>query len=396
MEVVSGLTLRSIFLHNDNWLRFLTSNHRLIRSAILVGVMKMLTCRTKEMGFHTYSCPICNYSVNVPHSCKSKFCSPCGKKATDNWISKNYNILPKTIWQHITFTIPEQLRDIFWMNRHLFNLFPKLAADIIKKFAAAKGILPALFVAPHTFGRDIKRNPHIHVSTTKGGLTFDMKRWSNNLYFKEAKLKTMWRYAVINMMRTQYKNGNLRLPPYLNHIKDYTAFNSWLNFLYSKKWVVHLGRYSNNHKKNIDYLGKYLKRPPIGETRIKSYDGKLVTFIYKDHKDNAWRKMTLPVMEFIGKLISHIQDKNFKGIRYYGLLANRVRGTLLPLAHKLLNSAADLSKKTFRSWRQLICSTFGHDPLICPKCHVEMKLTETTFAKKLSIADMMQVIKNKN
>ena len=110
MEVVSGLiTLRHIFLDNDNWQKFLEANHGRVRPAILTEVMKMLTCCTDEMGFHTYSCPICDYTKNVPHSCKSKFCSPCGKKAADNWRSKNYNIMPKTIWQHITFTIPDSI-----------------------------------------------------------------------------------------------------------------------------------------------------------------------------------------------------------------------------------------------------------------------------------------------
>ncbi len=79
-------------------------------------------------------------------------------------------------------------------------------------------------------------------------------------------------------------------------------------------------------KANVDYLAKYLKRPPIGETRIKSYDGKFVSFEYLDHYNNTKEIMTLPVLEFISRLISHIPDKYFKNIRYYGFLANRVKG----------------------------------------------------------------------
>lgn len=249
-----------IFGHNDNWQRFINGCKHPLRTAIIVNVMKMLNCCSKEMGYHQYSCPKCQHVIYVPHSCKSKFCSPCGKKATDNWICQNFNVLPKTIWQHITFSMPAELRDFFWLNRYLFNLLPALAAGTIKKLAAQKNIVPGMFVAIHTFGRDLKRNPHIHLSVTLGGITKNKTKWKNGLYFHHMKVKKMWRYALINLLREQYKSGNLKLPPNLKHIKNYSTFNSWLNFLYNKKWVVHLQRSSNNHKTNIEYLGKYLKR----------------------------------------------------------------------------------------------------------------------------------------
>jgi Putative transposase. len=96
----------------------------------------------------------------------------------------------------------------------------------------------------------------------------------------------MWKYGIIKLFRKQYQKGLLKLPKALNHIKNYKAFNSWLNIYYNKKCVVHLQKSSNNHRTNIDYIGKYLKRPPVGETRIKKYDGNSVTFEYLDHYDD--------------------------------------------------------------------------------------------------------------
>ncbi len=52
-------------------------------------------------------------------------------------------------------------------------------------------------------------------------------------------------------------------------------------------------------KNNVDYLGKYLKRPPIGETRIKQYDGKTVSYEYLDHYTDTQEIMTLPVLLLI-------------------------------------------------------------------------------------------------
>ena len=78
----------------------------------------------------------------IPHTCKSKLCSSCGKKATVIRISKQKNILPNTKWQHITFTMPSELWDLFWLNRNLLNQITKLAADCIMILASKLDIIP--------------------------------------------------------------------------------------------------------------------------------------------------------------------------------------------------------------------------------------------------------------
>ena len=56
----------------------------------------------------------------------------------------------------------------------------------------------------------------------------------------------------------------LKLPSHLKHITTSTLFNSWTAQFYNTPWVVHLNEQSNNMNANVNYLGKYLKRPPIG------------------------------------------------------------------------------------------------------------------------------------
>ena len=243
--------------------------------------------------------------------------------------------------------------------------------------AQQRGFIPGIFLAIHTFGRDLKRNFHIHLSTTIGGLSPSHDKWIDSCYFYHDTLKKMWRYEVISLLRKEFKQGTLKLPPHLKkHIKSYYDFCSWTGKLYAKTWVVHLNEQSNNMKANVQYLGKYIKRPPIGETRIKKYDGTHVTFEYVDHYTGTTSVMTLPVLDFIARLIRHIPDKNFRNIRYYGFLANRVRGKLLPLVHKLLNndSFSNTNPKVHISWRDMIQNSFHYDPLKCPFCNITMKL----------------------
>lgn len=376
MEFVSGhIKLRDIFLDNGNWWRLFLAHRKLIRIAIIINVLKMLTCRTPFLGWHVFVCPQCLRSIRAPHSCKSRFCSSCGKKATDQWIKTAFDTLPDTTWQHITWTLPAHLQPFLWCNRPLFNALPPLAADIIKQLAAQHHFLPGIYLAIHTFGRDLKRNFHLHLSTTVGGLSLDHRRWVPHAYFHHDTLKKMWRYAVIALFRSECKAGRLRLPPGFKHLKTYTAFNSWLDLLYQKTWVVHLNEQSNNRKATIEYLGKYLKRPPLGESRIKSYDGQTVTFDYLDHYTDTTETVSLPARDFLAKLIAHIPDRYFRNIRYYGFLAHRVRGKLLPIVYRLLNQVQCSMRTAGCSWRQMLTSSFGRDPLLCSHCGSLMALS---------------------
>jgi hypothetical protein len=164
------------------------------------------------------------------------------------------------------------------------------------------------------------------------------------------------------------------MPPSLRHIRTYATFASWTSQFYEKTWVVHLNRQTDNRKATIEYLGKYLKRPPIGETRIKAYDGKTVTYEYLDHHTGTMELMTLPVLEFIARLIAHIPDQNFRMIRYYGFLSTRNRGKLLPLVYKLLEMKNVVVKKVYTFWRTMIRKFFGRDPIRCPNCKTVMQL----------------------
>jgi len=69
-----------------------------------------------------------------------------------------------------------------------------------------------MFTALYTFGRDLKRNVHIHLSVILGGLTNNNTKWNNNIYFHHLVVKKIWSYALINMLRKQYKADNLKLP----------------------------------------------------------------------------------------------------------------------------------------------------------------------------------------
>ena len=148
MEHLSGtITIREIFLDNGNWWKLFLQKRHLIRPAIIANVIKLLVCRTPALGFHRFFCRFCKMVLDAPHTCKSKFCPPCGKKATDQWIADADARLPRTIWQHISFTIPGELQPIIWANRYLMGELAPMAAGIILNIAKKKKILTGIFLA---------------------------------------------------------------------------------------------------------------------------------------------------------------------------------------------------------------------------------------------------------
>ena len=153
--------------------------------------------------------------------------------------------------------MPSDFWNLFWLNRHLFNKIPPLAANIIKNLSAKQGFLPGIYLAIHTFGRDLKNNVHIHLSTTIGGLDIkSQSTWIKSAYFHLKNLKAKWKYQIINLFRSEFKNGNLILTPELRHLKNLTMFNKFLDIHYQKQWVVQLNKKSDNIKHNVEYLGK--------------------------------------------------------------------------------------------------------------------------------------------
>jgi hypothetical protein len=279
------------------------------------------------------------------------------------WINQQRATLPETDWQHITLTLPDKLWPLFQEDRRLLNQLPKLAADVLMSIAKKKKLKVAIFTAMHTFGRDLKWHVHIHLSVTMGGISEDHKEWKKIRFAKKA-VMPMWRYRVITMMRKAQKQ---------NRIAVTTAF---LVIQYHKKWIVHFAKPTANAWRTITYLGRYIKRPPLSQSRLEHYDGKQVVFSYLNHRNGKYQKGTYSTEEFIHRFVQHIPDKGFRLIRYYGLLANRVRGTLLPLVYGLLKQTSKVPK--FIGWAGLLKNAFGIEPLKCILCKSALLFSSLT------------------
>ena len=131
------------------------------------------------LGCHIYYCKDCGHVKQVPHSCKNRFCSACGKHATDVWANQVLNGLLDVPYHHLIVSIPWQLRIVIGMNRQAgLNLLVHAAIEAIEQWARdIKGMRMGILIVIHTFGADMKWHPHISLIVTGGGLSLDGKCW---------------------------------------------------------------------------------------------------------------------------------------------------------------------------------------------------------------------------
>jgi hypothetical protein len=194
------LSLKRLLTKNQNWhsyYQYHQNNGLPMREEVPWAITQILSCKNYVKGHAQYYCSnkSCLHEKRVPFTCKHRMCNSCGKVASDKWVAKQKQVLPKCSFQHITFTMPCELWPIFERNRHLLNKLPTLAAQSVLKLAKKKNIKPGIFTALHTFGRDLKWNCHVHLSVTRGGLSLDLSEWKN-VYFPAKNLMSVWRHGV--------------------------------------------------------------------------------------------------------------------------------------------------------------------------------------------------------
>lgn len=366
MEIITWLISIKIILENKRKF-FLESHKWLIRESVLKNVRKVLACWA-NLGYISYKCEGCWELKHVFLTCKSRFCNSCSKPQSDLRTEKLYSRLPRWIgYHHVVLTIPEELRDFFKRHRKALAVLPKTASGSVCFFLRQKHkSIPWIIAVIHTFGAKLNRNPHVHLLITHWAFSF-----KENTFIKD---RFYLPYEAIRASRTK------RLPKYL---KDRVYANlSWekqkeeirfLNTFYGYKnkedkestWYGYFSKPHYWFETIIGYIGRYVKRPVIAQSRILDYDWENITFSYTDKlENNEIKDITCSDIEFLELLVQHIPNTYFHMVYYYGIFANRVKAKYLKIINTLYPSPRIYPRitKTFRG--RFVLWT-GKDPLRC-------------------------------
>lgn len=349
------------------------------RKTEMENIDKMIHCGDPSFGGAMYGCPHCGKLKFVPFRCHSRFCPTCGNKYTmDRTTSMSFKLVNVT-HRHCVFTIDENLREFFLKDRSLLDcLFHSVNSVITRMFFKmnkSKNFTPGFIMVLHTFGRDLKWNPHIHCLISEGGYSDD-GFWRNVKHFDYTFLRNAFRTALLNEMESKIGSSfkKVKAKCYREHQQGF--------YVYAKPNLC-------DPRIVVKYIGRYLGRPVIATSRIDKYDGEMVTFHYNRHEDEQYIEETIPAMEFIQRLIRHIPEKHFKMIRYGGIYARHRE--IDSKLYRAISKSKHHIYRSFNQWRTAILSSFGYDPLVCPDCQHRMEFLELYFNhQRVSLEEMYE------
>ena len=367
--------IASIF--EDHWESTYLANKDIIdkcRPNALDEIQKIIDCYNKNLGCSVYECPNCHDIIFVGHTCKSRFCSSCGYKYKNDRVESILQTAYNCNHRQIVFTIPEKLRSYFFfpfesrinilfkaVRNTIYSIlneyFKRNKKGVLKKYSSKTKYTPGFFAFLHTFGRNLKWNPHIHI------LIAELKLGNNNSCIE-------WKFFDYDALSKRFQHILLKL---LSKELD-KSFSKMKKFLYSNYpngfYVYAEPKKFKDFKSGVEYVTRYCGRVPISENRIVKYDGTNVTFSYIDHSDNKYHEVTVSASKFIMILLRHLLPSQFKIIRYYGFYRKKhsLHSTMIPLIkHHCRNFRKSLLKH-----QASILLNFNRDPYNYPKCDTKM------------------------
>lgn len=338
-------------------------------------INKVIDCYNNDLGFSIYECPECHDLVFIGNTCKSRLCSSCGYKYKMERVENILQTAYKCKHRQIVFTIPKELRKFFFFPfDEMIDILFKAVHDTIYsilnesyKFSKKKRKLikylskikytPGFFSFLHTFGRDLKWNPHIHV------LLAEIKLGDNDTIIK-------WNYFNYDALSKRFQNIllNLLFKKLGNSFKNTKnkLFKKYINGFY----VYAEPKKFKNLKDGIEYVTRYCGRVPISENRIINYDGSNVTFCYNDHYDDSYHEITISAEDFILIILRHLIPSQFKIIRYNGFY--RKKHKLHDKMFMLIPEIKKHIRRTFLKYELSVLKSFNRNPYNCPKCDVKL------------------------
>ena len=303
-------SIQSILIDNNNWERY-KLNHPELDPYKASEVDKMLLCCNPKKGYFVVYCEHCSEGTVVHLRCNSKVCTNCGTKYVDQWVKKQKRKLLEETHRLVTLTVPADLRPLLKDRWNLLRILQESANETIVKVASKKlrkQVKIGMLVGLQTYGQDMKFHPHVHCMIVEkvifNGQLIDFK------YVPKQMLRRVWTDTLIkNLCRGDVSHQDKIL---LHSMED----------KYPYGFITDVGKRSMRRVEVIRYLARYMRHPAIANRRILFYgrDKVIIRLVDKQKREySTWYH----VDEFIAKMIQHIQPKQFRVVRWYGLYSRR-------------------------------------------------------------------------
>jgi hypothetical protein len=216
-------------------------------------------CRTSALGGHKDRCDSCGKERFSYNSCRNRHCPKCQATRQAIWAEDRMREALDVKYFHVVFTLPEELNKICLLDSRWFygNLFT-CAWETLRTFGYSHygGETGALCLL-HTWGQTLSLHPHIHCLVPAAGITLDgrLKRITKDgdFLYPVEQLSQTFRGKILEKIKRRLKKKGILKP-----------FQSMLDKLWKKDWVVYCKTPMGNVQQIVQYMGRYSHRVAIG------------------------------------------------------------------------------------------------------------------------------------
>jgi hypothetical protein len=337
----------------------------------------IMRCRTAVLGGHVQACPDGHVSRIWYNSCKHRSCPQCAFLQIERWLAKQQARLLGCDHYHVIFTIPHDLNHVWLANVPLMTslLFAAVRDTLFALLGDPKylGARPGIMAGLHTWGQTLVLHPHIHCLVTGGGLRPDGS-WvavQNGYLLPGRVVMAVFRGKLLDALRRAFQRGALALPAEMRP----QPFLNLLNRLGHKtktRWNVRIMERYPYGQGVATYLARYMRGGAMKNSRLVSFDGREVSFRYHAHHaphadgQGRLKLMTLPLEDFIQRVLLHVPLPHTQVVRCYGLYHHSQAADLARCRAHLGQPPVEAPVKL--DW-QTYCAQRGEaHPERCPTC----------------------------
>lgn len=354
---------------------------RRLEGRIRLAAWNIRNCRTPALGYHIDACPNGDYSIRLNNSCRHRACPLCGATETELWLERQSAKELRCPHHQVVLTSPDGLRELWRWNRRSFTgLYFRAGWHTLRELLGDKrrfGGLPGAIAVFQSWGDELQEHLHLHFIVTAGGLTTS-GRWSAgdpSYLLPGAVLAAKFRGKFLAYLRMGLTGeGRKACDPELRPPPSMTLRQTLdlLDRLGRKRWHVRIEEAYSHAGAVLKYAGRYIRRGPLSERRLLSYDGMRVIIAYAHPEKHTRDSFTLSAPEFVRRVLDHVPERGTHCVRTYGLYHSACRKKLNQ-SRQLLGQPPYEPEAEPPDTHELLHRMFpDFEGDLCPKCHARL------------------------
>ncbi len=350
-------------------------------------------CRHGELGAKQFYCEVCDHSQIRLRSCGDRHCPTCSGRRRYLWHEGVIGWKLHCGYLHNVTTLPHHWNDLVAANPGvLLRWLMTCSRRANARFASQRfGVAhPGSVMTLHTWGQRLLRHYHVHTIQTAGGLSEDWLRWIGIDPFEAERLRgelaAMFKAIFLPGVRKMIKRGELRMPASLS---GHGTLSDMLEKVEAIDWVADVQGPGKDHRDGaqlVGYLAAYVTGSAIGNGRLISDSGGMITFNVRDYRSGTRMTETLYETEFVKRMSYHVLPRGMQRTRYAGLFRGQGRQTRLDHCRKLLGEPSrDHDDRPNSPTTVLMPGETEEEPrrvsfVACEQCDRPMDVSETLAA----------------